>query len=394
VVGWAAEANLLGPLQVLVGDRALTTEGGLDENGQYKIEASDPPYKADDPFRSKLDCKLDDTVDIIAMQGYITGELYYKVRCQHPFNPVGVNIGWTTAAGLFGPVRFRNGERGLVPQEVAQLTLLSEPQRGNTVVACEPGEVVEITDTPVQILEGPAGPELYYEMRCDGGQGWANQNQVVGPLRYAIGERVLLTAPGVSNSAETGAPAELEATPTPELTPAPTSEPLPPPGVTLSQTPGFPTADNTAGFCPDASPLLIEALAGFEGEIYAQVTCEGAQGWLLVDHVFGPVNFALGETLLLGEGALLGFGEKGIYLSIRLFDIEGSSGGSRVIAGECAFDQNDPQAVPAQILDLGYYRNASGNVAGVFYQVECLSKEGQPIVGWMNQERAEAREEN
>ena len=148
VVGWTPESTMLGPIFIVVNDRALTTEAGTDEFGMFKVEVSDPPYREEDPFLQRADCRVNDTVDVIAMSGFSTGELYYKIRCTNPINPVVPNIGWTLADNLFGPVRFRNGEVGIVPQEFGSVELTAEPDGDEVLATCEQGERVLITDSP------------------------------------------------------------------------------------------------------------------------------------------------------------------------------------------------------------------------------------------------------
>jgi hypothetical protein len=392
-VGWTPEERLLGPISLVTNDRVLTVEGGTDETGAFTIEVSDPPYREDDPFRQTATCPLDATVDIISMYGLSTGELYYKIRCDNPMNPIVPNIGWTTAAGLFGPVRFRNGETGIVPQEYETIELTSEAGGGDVVGTCESGDRVQISETPVQRLED----EFYYEIECAQETGWVEQSFLVGPVTVESGERVLVTVPGVSSSAEASVPAE-QATPeivdvadaavveesaTAEVDAVPDN----PISLSLTTDPGPLTAENIAGECPDASITTIEQLAGVEGILYALVTCNEVQGWMESASLYSPVPYEVGETVMLGEKALLGFGTRGIYLSVRLFDIEGSSGGKEVIAGECAFDFENRTPVEAELVDIGYYRSSTGDVVGVFYRATCLDRDGNQIEGWINQDR-------
>lgn len=393
-VGWTREDKVLGPITLVVGDRALTTEGGLDESGAYKIESSDPPYREDDPFRQQFDCKLEDTVDVVAMAGFSTGELYYKIRCKNPLNPVVPNVGWTTAEALFGPVRFRNGEIGIVPQEFETIALTESPGSEETTAICQQGERVTITQTPVQRQDN----ELYYEVECAAGTGWVDQALLVGPVPFEVGEQVLVTAPGVTNSAETRQAAADSQQATVEVSilsgvaEEEAAPPLPNESLTIPTVPLTPTAgpflgDNQIGQCLDATLTTISDFAGTEGRLYAQVECAGVIGWLESSVLYGPVLYEIGDTVLLGEKALLGFNQRGIYLAVNLFDIEGPSGGAEVIAGECAFDFDTLAPIEAQVVDVGYYRDSLGNVVGVFYRASCTDKNGVTIEGWINQDR-------
>jgi len=393
-VGWAHEDSLLGPVQIVTNNRALTNETGLDENRVFKIEVSDPPFRENDPFRQRLDCRLNDTVDVVAMIGFSTGELYYKIRCPNPLNPAIANLGWVVENALFGPVRFRNGEKGIVAEEADQIALRTEPDGGDVVATCERGQTIQITDTPVVRL----GDELFYEVTCAQGIGWANQDFLVGPLPYEEGTRVLVTAPGVQNSAATQAPiAPDPETPPEQLSDEQAAEPESAPlryVAPLTNTPGAAlVAEQIVGECADATITTIQDFAGVDGEVYALVECEGVVGWLDQTVLYGRVGYAVGDTVLLAESALLGFNQRGIYLSIELFDIEGPSGGASVIAGECAFDFDTFTPIPAELLDVGYYRSSTGNVVGVFYRAACQDKDGQRIEGWINQRRISARAE-
>lgn len=387
VAGWTPGDNLLGPITIVANDRALTTEAGVDPSGAFKIELSDPPYRENDPFRQKADCKVNDTVDVLAMSGYSTGELYYKIRCAHPFNPVAQNVGWTTAEALFGPVRFRNGETGLVARESESINLVSEPNGDNIVATCQQDELVKITTTPVVRLDN----DLFYEVECVGGKGWTNQDVLVGPIPFEVGTQVLVTAPGVNNSAEARQPIQAE-TEEPAADGGVTAEASPSdlptiPSVALTSQPEPLLLDNQVGECPDAAVTTVQAFAGVGGRLYAQVECGGTVGWLDETVLYGPVLYDVGETVMLGEKAIIGFGDRGIYLSIKLFDIEGRGGGSEVIAGDCAIDFETLEPIEATLKDIGYYRSSTGNIVGVFYWAACQDWEGNTIEGWINQDR-------
>jgi hypothetical protein len=396
VVGWTPESNMLGPIFIVVNDRALTIESGVDETGAYKIEVSDPPYREDDPFRQRADCRVNDTVDVIAISGFSTGELYYKIRCTNPINPVVPNIGWTLVDNLFGPVRFRNGEVGIVPQEFESVNLTSEPGGDETVAVCEQDERVLITDSPVQRID----EDLFYELECADGIGWANQNFIVGPIPLEVGTDVLVTAPGVTNSTQARAagvaPEDVDAAEDAELIEATPEtdidEELPPeeiliPAVPLTASPQPLTLENEVGQCVDATVTTIESYAGVEDVLYAQVDCDDASGWLDSDALFGPVDYVVGNTVQLGEAAIIGFSQRGIFLSVELFDIEGPSGGSRVVAGECAIDFDTMTPIDAELTDVGYYRSSTGSIVGVFYRAVCTNRNGERVEGWINQDR-------
>ncbi len=383
VVGWTPQENLLGPITIEAGQRALTTQAGADESGAFKIEGNEPPYREDDPFRQHFDCRVGDTVEVLNITGLETGELFYRIECPNPFNPVQPNLGWTPADTLFGPVRFQNGERGLAAQDIG---LTAVPDTGETVAVCPGDEVVQITDTSTVRI----GDTLYYEVTCEAGTGWTSQDVLLGPLPYEVGQQVLVTAPGVRNSGDPVAPVEVPADATADPVTVATPPPLEePPRVFLAASPGPVLPDDAVGVCEDANITPIEGFAGADDELYAQVTCDETAGWLAVETLFGPVEYTLGETVELGQTAVIGFSQRGIYLSREIFDIEGPSGGSSVIAGACAYDFSTPGADPAQavLTDVGYYRSATGTVVGVFFQARCTNDDGETIEGWINQDR-------
>ena len=178
-VGWTRENRLLGPIELVINDRALTTEAGVDANNFYKVIISDPPYEENAPFQQTADCRVNDTVDVVAMSGFSTGELYYKIRCTNPFNPALPSLGWVVPDALFGPVRFRNGgKRGIVPQEFDSIDLLNEPNGDEVMGTCEQGAQVQITDTPVQRIDD----QFFYEVACGESIGWSSQDFLVGSL--------------------------------------------------------------------------------------------------------------------------------------------------------------------------------------------------------------------
>jgi|GEM_PF-4391290 len=382
VAGWTPEFNLLGPITIRVNDRALTTAAGVNESNRYVVELSDPPYEEGGALRQQADCRVNDTVQVVDIKGLASGEIYYKIRCTNPINPVTPNIGWVLSDGLFGPVRFQNGEVGLVPRETETINLTELADEGEVVASCAANELVTITDTPVQRL----GDELFYEMTCEAGTGWANQTVLVGPVPYAIGEQVLITAPGVTNSAEVFTTVATA----PDTETAPTTledEPEALPMANLTANPEPLLLDNAIGACDDATVTMISDLAGIGDAVYAEVTCNDVTGWLDVQRLYGTVEYTLGDTVSLGETALIGFSQRGIFLSIELFDIEGSSGGSSVIAGECVFDFDTNTPIDAQLVDVGYYRSSTGQIVGVFYRAQCQAEDGSTVEGWINQDR-------
>lgn len=377
VVGWVREEGILGPVTIRANERALTleTEGSF---GSLKIEAADPPYDPNNSFRPQFDCKVNDIVDVISITGFSTGELYYKIRCANPFNPVAPNLGWTTLDKLFGPVRFRGQETGLVPNDAGEITLFSEAgDEGEEITTCPAGTRVTITDTPVQRIDD----DLFYELSCGEAVGWVNQNVLVGPLLYEPDDLILVIAPVQSLSEQQPA---LEGTQEAAATEEPVSTAL---TVSLTTEPAPLTPENEAGQCADGTLAPIEAIVGVGGLLYMRIQCGEIEGWLSQDFVYGPAAYAIGDTVQLGEKAVLGFNERGIYLSIDIKDIEGKSGGTSVIAGECAYDLLNPEPVPAKILAVGYLRNALLQVSDIFYRISCLDKDGNIIEGWIKQDR-------
>lgn len=371
LVGWVREEGILGPITIQVNERALTLESGASF-GSFKVEAADPPYDSDNNFRPQYDCKINDIVDVIAITGFSTGELYYKIRCANPFNPVAPNVGWTTPDKLFGPVRFRNGEAGLVPTDAGQIELTLEAGGSETGAVCPAGERVLMTETPVQRIQN----ELFYEIQCGENTGWVNQNLLVGPLIYAPGDLILVIAPVQSLAEQTAETAATEEVPQEaNLTVSLISEPSPL------------TTKNEAGTCLDGTLTRIDEIVGVGGGLYIRVRCGEVEGWLPREFIYGPAEYAIGDTVLLGEQAVIGFNQRGIYLSREIKDIEGPSGGTSVISGECDYDVLSAEPVPAEILDVGYLRNSFLQVSGIFYRISCLGKENTVIEGWIKQDR-------
>lgn len=375
-VGWILEQGILGPITIQVNDRALTLE--TDTPNSFKVEAADPPYDLTNNFRPQYDCKVNDTVDVIGMTGFSTGELYYKIRCTNPFNPVAPNIGWTTPDKLFGPVRFRNGESGIVPNDVSEIELTPEAGGDEASATCATGERVLITETPVQRIED----ELFYEIQCGENTGWVNQNVLVGPVLFEQNDIVLVIAPP-----QTDAPTPAEIA-TQEATAEVTEEA---PQETVAQVVPLTTEpaniENIAGECMDGVLVEIQEIVGIEDNLYFNVLCGETEGWLSEEFTYGPAKYQIGETAQLGEPAVIGFNERGIYLSIEIKDIEGSSGGSSVIAGECAYDLLAAEPIEAEILDVSYLRNSLLQVSGIFYRIACSDKAGNTVEGWINQNR-------
>ncbi|NJL94626.1 MAG: hypothetical protein HC915_13325, partial [Anaerolineae bacterium] len=170
-------------------------------------------------------------------------------------------------------------------------------------------------------------------------------------------------------------------------TPTPSAE-APRLAVPLAEEPGLPVAEEPIGECADAALATIEDLAGVDERIYARVTCEGSSGWLPAEMLYGPVQLPAGDELLLGERAVIGFNQRGIYLSVQIVDIQGPSGGADVIAGECAYDSLSGEPASATVEGVGYTRDSRGAVVDVFYRVSCAAPSGEVVSGWISQRRA------
>ena len=85
------------------------------------------------------------------------------------------------------------------------------------------------------------------------------------------------------------------------------------PSVPLTENPEPLTLDNQIGACEDATVTNVLDYSGLDGVLYAQVECDEVTGWLERDVLYGTVEYNVGDTVLLGEDALIGFGQQGIF---------------------------------------------------------------------------------
>jgi len=159
--GYVEGSQLLGPLEITVGDRALAVIGESDEDETYRLAAEPGPVSADNAVEGA--CVEGDV--LIAEEAQVVGdEVYYRMTC-------GDISGWASSNRFIGPLLFDIGQNALIQVEpIASVRTENEPPRAEEAdapveeaeVAAPSAQVPEIVYTlPPAFLASVAGPTVF-----------------------------------------------------------------------------------------------------------------------------------------------------------------------------------------------------------------------------------------
>jgi len=142
--GYVEGTQLLGPLEINVGDRALAVLGESDEDEIYQLAAEPGPVSADNVVEGA--CVEGDV--LVAEEARVVDDtIYYRMTC-------GDINGWTTDDRFIGPFLFDIGQNALVQVEpIASVRTEDDPPLE------EEGEEILVEDAPASTS---AEPEIVY----------------------------------------------------------------------------------------------------------------------------------------------------------------------------------------------------------------------------------------
>lgn len=216
-----------------------------------------------------------------------TGRIWYLVNCEG-------TVGWADEAILGGPISFLRGQYALTTDVGAEnqggtATFPIEPNNPPAQsppplkIRCGVNEVVSIVNFLVIKSQTPPTSEgetteitdaVYYQIRCQAGVGWAEQERLFGPLLFPSSGGIGVTVPA---------------------------------DVTLTSAAGVSADDaaNVAGTCPASSFVETLAVERIASDIFYNIQCGETSGWTLQTNLY-DIPIRVGAlTMLFVEPPLI-----------------------------------------------------------------------------------------
>lgn len=326
--GWVTNVDLVGPVEINVGDSALAITS-TDQSNQYQL--ANEPAPLTDENAVEGDCQQGDILQ--AEEARLVDEtVFYRMTC-------GDAEGWVDQSRFVGPLRYRTGMSMIIynPPIFVFEDELTASQQGAVIEVADETEGVDATDTEAtdaEIVEGDGELE-------------AHERKVVQytPPLY------LTSSPG---------PAILEG-----------------------------EGANVVGQCTSGTVTTIEDYTGLE-TIYYRVTCdecvetetdddgelvcaavETRDGWLEQQYLQGPLDFATGDTVMFKSGSkAIEATEDGIEYARIPLSLTGAASVGRFTewSGRCPLDQG------MTITDIVLEKARTSNTFTFYYQVECMGQ--------------------
>ncbi len=149
--GYVEGSQLLGPLEIAVGDRALAVIGASDDGETYRLAREPGPVT--DANAVEAACAEGDILTAEEAR-VVDQQVYYRVTC-------GAISGWASSDRFIGPFRYDIGQNVLIQVEpIASLTTAPEPTPGEAQAAGSAALAApEVVYTvPPAFLTSSAGP--------------------------------------------------------------------------------------------------------------------------------------------------------------------------------------------------------------------------------------------
>ena len=159
--GYVEGSQLLGPLEINVGDRALAVIGESDEDEIYRLAAEPGPVSANNAVEGTC---VEGDVLVAEEARVVDNEVYYRMTC-------GDISGWASSDRFIGPFLFDVGQNTLIQVEpIASIRSEADPpleEDGDAVaeegeVAAPSAQMPEIVySLPPAFLASDAGPAVF-----------------------------------------------------------------------------------------------------------------------------------------------------------------------------------------------------------------------------------------
>lgn len=325
--GYVAGSQLLGPLEINVGDRALAVIGASDDDEVYQMAREPGPVT--DANAVAGTCVEGDILTAEEAR-VVDQQVYYRVAC-------GAISGWVSSDRFIGPFRYDIGQNTLIRVEpIASFSTAPEPAPA--------GEQVAQSATPV------AAPEVVYTLPP------AFLTSAAGPADFGSGEAETNIA-GVCLDgavAQINDHAGVDGTIYDEVTCM---------GCSLDQ---VQTEQRTLTISGAASAVTVS-------------TCPETQeltGWVGQAMLRGPLPFVPGDRVRIKAGsATLETTGDGLTF-VRLPTTTSGAFALTPSSQHVEFAGRCPVEAPLTVVDFATEQSRTGTALTFYYQVECT---GQPV---------------
>lgn len=152
--GYVEGSQLLGPLEIAVGDRALAVIGATDAGEVYRLAREPGPLT--EANATEGTCAEGDILTAEEAR-VVDQQVYYRMTCS-------AISGWASSDRFIGPFRFDTGQNALIQVEpIASFAVAPEPapddtQAGGSSAAAAPDVVYTL---PPAFLTSAAGPAIF-----------------------------------------------------------------------------------------------------------------------------------------------------------------------------------------------------------------------------------------
>jgi hypothetical protein len=405
-VGWAAENRLAGPLKYKRDDLAVT----VSENAQ-PVQMLDE--RTLQPLVTFTVCQPETVVTITGIRAADIDndgdkEVLYMTEC-----PVGTR-GWLSNDQLAGPVKVKANDRALAytPDE-SDFRLANEPAPVNDDNAveseCATGSVLDVKAAK------RVNDTVYYNVTCGKSEGWVDQQNLVGPLRFDAGvygiiyvEPVLIFEDELSDEiAGVVAVVEDEGTEGEGAAPEAVGDQsqrkvvqyIPPVYLTNQPGPAIRNGEdmNVVGQCASNSAADLLEYTGSNDMIYFRIACdecvqtetspdgvvtcaayEAREGWVEQTYLQGPIEFAPGDKVVFkASSAALETDEATgtTYARIPVNQV-----GAETYGESSRFDGRCPADTEVTITGVQLEKARTSNKFSFFYTVECQGQKATYIM--------------
>lgn len=380
-VGWASEDRIAGPIIFNSGQsaqtRAVSDRGAALAPGQpFMIHGgAEPPIG---PFPAGNQCEVGEVVDVIGV-ATANEQIWYQIQCAN-------SDGWVTEDRLFGPLSLPSqGGNGLIATaegvEAVEMTLTEGEISDSNPVIGQCANNTPIVTTNFATLEDADGERIpYYQIQCGDVVGWTSQDPLL-EIPYALGTYTIIVGREVSSvdvvtedeedSEDTEAATDISADADADSFVNPNYLPA-----TMTNEPAPANDQNIIGECPSSAVVQLEDVASSVGIVFYQVTCGDLNGWITADVLPNEVLYPIGQSVYPTAPTL-----DANRRPLTGFAIDDMPSQVAVEVGQCSlYDE-------VQVLRVVFEERALARLGfRLYYQVSCVSIEGELITGWQELE--------
>lgn len=266
---------------------------------------------------SKSMCQGDSSAQVLYSGMDHNDDIYYLINC------VG-SVGWVVEERLAGPLMFEAEELAITvaPDATAQSVELLDngfrPLPANPLQSCKPETVVRISDVIAADPDGDDIKSIFYEIECPttGGPltGWVTNDDLYGPVPIDVDQRAV-------------------AVDTEDV------------GFQLMSEPAAATEDNVVeGECTTGDILTAEEVRLIDDQVYYQMACGEATGWVMPNMFVGPLRYETGINVVVYMPSIPVFADEQVEEEAA---VEGETDAAETDAAETDVAETDDVATEA-----------------------------------------------